>query len=248
MDNSIFDLSGRVAIVTGGNGGIGLGIAEGLACAGASVSIVGRDEAKTAAAVERLRGHGVEALGFAADVSDEAAVDEVVASTAERLGRIDILVNNAGIAKRGLLQDYTSEDWDRVVDVNLKGMFLFSRAVYPHMVRAGGGKVINIGSMTSIFGLDWAPAYGASKGGAVQLAKNMAVAWAQGQHPGQHDPARLDRDGPHGAAADDRPRAARVDQLPDTAGALGYARRFRRGRGLPGQQRVGLRHRGRHPG
>ena len=179
MDNSIFDLSGRAAIVTGGNGGIGLGIAEGLACAGASVSIIGRDEAKTAAAAERLRGHGVEALGFAADVSDEAAVDEVVASTADRLGRIDILVNNAGIAKRGLLQDYTVEDWDSVVDVNLKGMFLFARAVYPHMVKTGGGKVINIGSMTSIFGLDWAPAYGASKGGAVQLAKNMAVAWAK---------------------------------------------------------------------
>ena len=179
MDNSIFDLSGRAAIVTGGNGGIGLGIAEGLACAGANVSIVGRDEAKTAAAAERLRGHGVEVLGFAADVSDEAAVDDVVTSTAESLGRIDILLNNAGIAIRGLLQDYTSEDWDSVVDVNLKGMFLFSRAVYPHMVRTGGGKVINIGSMTSIFGLDWAPAYGASKGGAVQLAKNMAVAWAK---------------------------------------------------------------------
>jgi 2-deoxy-D-gluconate 3-dehydrogenase len=179
VDRDIFDLSGRVAIVTGGNGGIGLGIAEGLAAAGASLSIVGRDEAKTAAAAERLRGHGVEALGFTADVSDEAAVAEVVASTAERLGRIDILVNNAGIARRGLLQDYTTEDWDDVVDINLKGMFFFSRAVHPHMVRAGGGKVINIGSMASIFGLDWAPAYGASKGGAVQLAKNMAVAWAR---------------------------------------------------------------------
>jgi 2-deoxy-D-gluconate 3-dehydrogenase len=179
MVSNIFDLSGKVAIVTGGNGGIGLGIAEGLAEAGAGVSIVGRDESKTEAAAEHLRGYGVEALPFVADVSDENAVNEVVAGTADRLGRIDILVNNAGIAIRGLLQDYTEEDWDRVIDVNLKGMFLFSRAVHPHMVKAGGGKVINIGSMTSIFGLDWAPAYGASKGGAVLLAKNMAVAWAK---------------------------------------------------------------------
>ena len=179
MTNSSFDLSGKVAIVTGGNGGIGLGIAEGLAGAGANVSIVGRDRAKTDAAAERLRGYGVEALALVADVSDDAAVRQVVASTADRLGGIDILVNNAGIAIRGMLQDYTEDDWDSVVDVNLKGMFLFSRAVYPHMVKAGGGKVINIGSMTSIFGLDWAPAYGASKGGAVQLAKNMTVAWAK---------------------------------------------------------------------
>ena len=152
MTNSSFDLSGKVAIVTGGNGGIGLGIAEGLAGAGANVSIVGRDRAKTDAAAERLRGYGVEALALVADVSDDAAVRQVVASTADRLGGVDILVNNAGIAIRGMLQDYTEDDWDSVVDVNLKGMFLFSRAVYPHMVKAGGGKVINIGSMTSILG------------------------------------------------------------------------------------------------
>ena len=179
MASNIFDLDGRVAIVTGGNGGIGLGIARGLAEAGANVAVVARKKDKSDEAVEMLQRYGVEAMGVVADVSDGSSVKAAVGATVDRLGRVDILVNNAGIAIRGMPQEYTEADWDQVVDINLKGAFLCSREVYPHMVKAGGGKIINIGSMTSIFGLDWAPAYGASKGGVVQLAKNMAVAWAK---------------------------------------------------------------------
>ena len=173
------ELEGKVAIVTGGNGGIGLGMAQGLASVGANIAIVGTNQTKTDAAAKSLGKYGVETIPLTADVSKAEAVNEAVESTSEKFGRIDILVNNAGIAKRGMLQDYEEADWDSVLDINLKGMFLFSRAVYPHMIKVGGGKIINIGSMTSIFGLDWAPAYGASKGGVVQLTKNMAVAWAK---------------------------------------------------------------------
>ena len=179
MKKNGFDLNGKVAIVTGGNGGIGLGMAQGLASVGANIAIVGTNQTKTDAAAKSLGKYGVETISLTADVSKAEAVNEAVESTSQKLGRIDILVNNAGIAKRGMLQDYEETDWDSVLDINLKGMFLFSRAVYPHMIKVGGGKIINIGSMTSIFGLDWAPAYGASKGGAVQLTKNMAVAWAK---------------------------------------------------------------------
>ncbi len=178
MTRGMFDLSGKVAIVTGGNGGIGLGIAKGLARAGASVVVAARNESKTSEAVNLLRGIGVEALGVSIDVADEASVAAAVKATMGQLGRIDILVNNAGISVRRPPQDFTAEEWDRVTDINLRGTFLCSREVYPHMARSGGGKIINIGSMTSIFGLDWSAAYAASKGGVVQLTKSLALSWA----------------------------------------------------------------------
>ena len=179
MAKDMFDLSGKVAIVTGGNGGIGLGIAKGLAESGASIVVAARNETKTNDAVGLLRKSGAEALGLAADVADEASVSAAVATTIDRFGSIDILVNNAGISVRKPPQDYTVEEWDRVVGVNLTGSFLCSREVYPHMAREGGGKIINIGSMTSIFGSDWVAPYSASKGGVVQLTKSLAVAWAK---------------------------------------------------------------------
>ena len=179
MASGMFDLSGKVAIVTGGNGGIGLGIAKGIAEAGASIVVAARDQRKTTDAVGLLQGLGAEALGLATDVADEASVAAMVQATMEQVGRIDILVNNAGIALRKPPQDYTREEWQRVIDVNLTGTFLCSRDVYPHMVQSGGGKIINIGSMTSIFGSDWVASYGASKGGIVQLTKSLANAWAK---------------------------------------------------------------------
>jgi len=179
MTNLIFDLSGKVAIVTGGNGGIGLGIARGLAEAGADIVVAARDKGKTEDAVSLLRGLGSNSIGVATDVADEASVAAAVKETLERLDRIDILVNNAGVSIRKPPQDYSADEWDRVVGVNLKGTFLCSRAVYPHMARLGGGKIINIGSMTSIFGSDWVAAYAASKGGVVQLTKSLAIAWAK---------------------------------------------------------------------
>ncbi len=178
-DNTHFDLTGKVAIVTGGNGGLGIGMALGLARAGANVVVAGRDTAKTDQAVEQIQALGVDALGITVDVSQEAEVDRMVGQTVETLGSVDILVNNAGISVRTQPQDLSADDWDRVVDINLKSVFLASKAAYPHMKAQGGGKLINIGSMFSLFGSDWVSPYSASKGGVVQLTKSLAVAWAQ---------------------------------------------------------------------
>ncbi len=175
----MFDLKDRVAIVTGGNGGIGLGMARGLATAGARVVVAGRNEAKSAAAVTELRGLGAEAEAVVVDVADEAAVARLVDTTRLRWGRIDILVNNAGINIRKPPHEVSLAEWRQVLDTNLTSAFLCSKAVYPALKAAGGGKIVNIGSMMSIFGASFAPAYAASKGGIVQLTKAMAVAWAR---------------------------------------------------------------------
>ncbi len=181
MPNDSFDLTGQVALITGGNGGIGLGIATGLMEAGASVVIAARDQAKTQAVVDGLIKTGPKAIGLTVDVEDGDSVSAAVEAVVDRLGRIDILVNNAGIAIRKPPQDYTNDEWDKVLDINLKGTFLCARAVYPYMVESGGGSIINIGSMTSIFGSDWVSSYSASKGGVVQLTRSLAVAWAKDQ-------------------------------------------------------------------
>ena len=175
----MFDLKGRVAIVTGGNGGIGLGMARGLAGAGARVVIAARNADKSAAAVKELAGRGAEAHAVAADVTDERAVARLIETTLERCGRLDILVNNAGTNIRKPAQDLALDEWHRVLDTNLTSAFLCSKAAYPAFKTGGGGKIINIGSMMSIFGASFAPAYGASKGGIVQLTKSMAAAWAR---------------------------------------------------------------------
>ncbi|HEV7877781.1 SDR family NAD(P)-dependent oxidoreductase, partial [Bradyrhizobium sp.] len=176
MTTSPFDLTGRVAIVTGGNGGIGLGMARGLAEAGAAVAIVGRNAAKSDAAVAELRQSGAEAISVIADVTDKAAVAAMVEHTKREFGRIDILVNNAGINVRKPPHALSLDEWDSVVKTNLTSAFLCSQAVYPAMKAAGGGKIINIGSMMSIFGASFAPAYAASKGGIVQFTRSCAVA------------------------------------------------------------------------
>ena len=178
MKQELFDLSGRVAIVTGGNGGIGLGMARGLAANGAAIAVVGRDQAKSAAAVADLSKHGGKAIAVTTDVTDEAAVTAMVARISGELGRIDILVNNAGINIRKPPDQFDIAEWDRVISTNLTSAFLCSRAVHSAMKEGGGGKIINIGSMMSIFGASFAPAYAASKGGIVQFTRSCAVAWA----------------------------------------------------------------------
>ena len=175
----LFDLTGKVAVVTGGNGGIGLGIAMGLAGAGANIVIAARSVEKTAQALEDIRALGVEAHGITVDVTQEPAIQRMVTSTIDHMGRLDILVNNSGIAVRAQPQELTAAQWDSVVDVNLRAAFLASKEAYAQMVKAGGGKVINVGSMYSIFGSDWGAPYAASKGGLVQLTKSLAVAWAK---------------------------------------------------------------------
>jgi 2-deoxy-D-gluconate 3-dehydrogenase len=175
----MFSLDGKVAIVTGGNGGIGKGIARGLAGAGATIVIGARNEAKTTDAVAEIKGDfGVEVLGVKADVRQEGEIYEMVKRALHRFGRIDILVSNAGIAIHKLPQDMSVAEWDENVEINLRSFFITAKAAYPAMKEAGGGKIISIGSMASIFGVSALPAYGASKGGILQLTRSLAVAWA----------------------------------------------------------------------
>jgi len=175
---SMFDLSGRVALVTGGNGGIGLGLARGLARCGAAVMVAGRDANKNAAAVQELSALGAKADSVVADITDEAAIAAMVDATATRLGGLDILVNNAGTNIRRRPEEYRLEDWRTVLDTNLTSAMLASRAAHPHLKRGGRGRVINNGSMLSIFGLPFHIAYAASKGGVAQFTKSLATAWA----------------------------------------------------------------------
>jgi len=175
----LFSLKDKVAVVTGGNGGIGKAIARGLAGMGANIVIAARNEAKTKEAVTEIHEEfGTKVIGVRVDIRQEEQIRALAAKARETFGRIDILVNNAGTNIRKLPQDYTAAEWDEVLDTNLRGAFLCSQAVYPAMKAAGGGKVINIGSMTSIFGGAKLAAYGTSKGGIVQMTRSLAVAWA----------------------------------------------------------------------
>jgi 2-deoxy-D-gluconate 3-dehydrogenase len=178
MKPDLFNLRGKVAVVTGGNGGIGLGMARGLAEAGADIAIVGRNETKSMAAATDLAKLGSKVVSVVADVTDPSAVAAMVARVGHELGRLDILVNNAGVNIRKPPHALSLEEWDSVIKTNLTSAFLCSQAVYPTMKARGGGKIINIGSMMSIFGASFAPAYAASKGGIVQFTRSCAVAWA----------------------------------------------------------------------
>ena len=162
---TLFDLSGRIAIVTGGNGGIGLGMAEGLASAGAVVVLAGRNAKKGEAAVQRIAQAGGKAEFAKVDVTSEASCRALIDEAAARHGRLDTLVNNAGTNIRKPADKLSAAEWHTVIDTNLTSAFICTHAAYPHMQKAGRGKIINIGSMMSIFGTGFAPAYAASKGG-----------------------------------------------------------------------------------
>jgi 2-deoxy-D-gluconate 3-dehydrogenase len=179
MSTTLFDLSGKVAVVTGGNGGIGLGIVTGLAQAGAAIVIAARNVEKSELAVRLLEKAGLRAAALKVDVQDETSVRDMVGKALQTFGRIDILVNNAGISVVNMPQNYSLDEWQQVMNINLNGSFLCSREVYPHMKAGGGGKIINIGSMTSIFGHPMIASYAASKGAVVQLTKSLAIAWAR---------------------------------------------------------------------
>ncbi len=174
-----FDLKGTAALVTGGNGGIGLGMAKGLAQAGAAVAIAGRDEKKNAAALRELEALGVDVFSIKANLREEKAARAAVNEAADKLGRLDILVNNAGMNIRKPPQDLSLEDWNAVMETNLTSAFVCSQAAYPHLKKSGRGKIINIGSMMSIFGGAYLAPYAASKAGIVQLTKALAAAWAK---------------------------------------------------------------------
>jgi 2-deoxy-D-gluconate 3-dehydrogenase len=179
MSSAPFDLSGKVALVTGGNGGIGKGIALGLARAGANIAVAARNQDKSAGAVAELEALGIQAINIRCDVTDGDDVDAAVADCVEQFGGLDIVVNNSGINVRKLPHELDLTEWQTVIDVNLTGVFLMSKAAYPEMVKRGGGKVINIGSMMSIFAHETLAPYAASKGGVVQFTKACASAWAK---------------------------------------------------------------------
>jgi 2-deoxy-D-gluconate 3-dehydrogenase len=180
-----FNLAGKVGIVTGGNGGIGKGIARGLLECGAAVVIAGRNAAKNEAAVADLGKIGPPVSAFVMDVSVEAECKAVVAETVKRHGRLDILVNNAGGGgatvgvPSGPPDEMTADSFRKIIDANLTSTFMLSQAAYPEMKKAGGGKIINIGSMASYIGGPLWTAYGPAKSGIVQLSKNCASAWAK---------------------------------------------------------------------
>ncbi len=172
---SMFDLTGRVAIVTGGNGGIGLAIAEGLVAAGASVLLSGRNAAKGTAAAKGL---GARAAFVAADVARKEDCERLVAEAATRFGQLDILVNNAGTSVRKKPQEFTEAEWHLVLDTNLTGAFLLCQAAYPYFLRTGQGKIVNIASVNAILGAPHNVPYAASKGGLAAMTRGLATAWA----------------------------------------------------------------------
>ena len=175
----LFNLEGRVAVVTGGNGGIGLGMAKGMASIGASIVVAGRNADKAADAVKQLQAMGAEATFIPVDVSEDKSCADLIAASAAHFGRLDILINNAGINNRKQPDEYEMSEWREVLDVNLNSAFACCQAAHPEMQKAGGGKIINIGSMYSLFGGAYTVPYAASKGGIVQMTKGLAAAWAK---------------------------------------------------------------------
>jgi NAD(P)-dependent dehydrogenase (short-subunit alcohol dehydrogenase family) len=176
----VFDLSGHVALVTGGNSGIGLGLARGLAKAGARLAIWGRDEEKNARAAAEIEELGSEAAAFRADVSREDEVSAAVAATLERFGRIDSCFANAGFGHPRSFLRMTLDDWNRLMETNLTGAFLTFREVLRHMVeRGGGGKLVAISSIGTIHGMAKQPHYAASKAALCALVRSLAVEFAR---------------------------------------------------------------------
>src|SRR3984957_6671671 len=173
-----FDLTGRVAIVTGGNGGLGLGMARGLGEAGAKIAIAARDAGKGRKAIEELSAAGFRGRFYPLQASSASSCQTMVDSVVADFSRCDILINNAGTTIRKRPELLSEADWREVLDVNLGGALFCAQAVYPHMKAVGRGKIINIGSMYSIFGAPVVAAYAASKGGIVQLTRSLACAWA----------------------------------------------------------------------
>jgi 2-dehydro-3-deoxy-D-gluconate 5-dehydrogenase len=177
--NNLFDLSGRVAVVTGGNGGIGRGIALGLAQAGSAVAVLARDEEKNQRVIEELATLGVPAFAVKTDLVDRSQLPSALEKVEKKLGPVNILVNNAGIAVLGGVLELDPAEWDRVFAINVNACFLLSTLAARSMVQQGRGKIINIASELALFGSEIVPSYSASKGALVQLTKSMAIEFAK---------------------------------------------------------------------
>jgi NAD(P)-dependent dehydrogenase (short-subunit alcohol dehydrogenase family) len=171
-----FDLHERAAIVTGGSKGLGKAMAAGLASAGANLVLISRNQAEVeAAATEISRDYGVQAIGLQADVASEDQVQGVVDTCVEKFGKVDILINNAGVNIRGPIDELSLEDFKQVMDINVNGVWLFARAVIPHMKKAASGRIINLASTLGLVGLSDRTPYTSSKGAVVQLTRALGL-------------------------------------------------------------------------
>jgi NAD(P)-dependent dehydrogenase (short-subunit alcohol dehydrogenase family) len=175
-----FGLAGKVAVVTGGNRGLGRAFATALGEAGAKVAILARDTARTDAVVDDLRGRGIDAAGFRGDVTDRPDVDRAVTEIVDAYGRVDVLVNNAGTCFHRPALEVPEAEWRQVLDVNVTGVWNGCQAFGAHMAAGGGGTIVNIGSISAVIvnRPQWQPAYNASKAAVHQLTKSLAAEWA----------------------------------------------------------------------
>ena len=178
MNHATIDLQGQVALVTGGTGGLGREIAVGLASAGANVAIADANLDDAPAIVARIEACGQRALAAAIDVTRSRSVQEVTDRVRSELGRIDVLVTSHGVTKRAPSAELAEEEWDRIIDVNLKGVFLCCQIIGRLMIEQGSGAIINLASIGGLVALPMSLPYCASKGGVVQITRTLAVEWA----------------------------------------------------------------------
>jgi 2-deoxy-D-gluconate 3-dehydrogenase len=208
-----FDLTGKVAVVTGANTGIGQAIALALAEAGADIAAVGRTPAEET--VARARALGRRAVMIAADLSTIEPIGRVVEEVLAKLGGLDILVNNAGIIRRADAVDFSEADWDAVIDTNLKSVFFLSQAAGRHMIGQGSGKIINIASMLTFQGGIRVPSYTASKSGVGGLTKLLANEWAaKGVQVNAIAPGYIATNNTAALQADESRNRAILDRIP----------------------------------
>ncbi|HMI53542.1 MAG TPA: glucose 1-dehydrogenase [Candidatus Saccharimonadales bacterium] len=179
MSQSLFDLSGKVAIVTGTSRGLGQHFARALAKAGANLVLTSRDRSRLRPLEDEMRAMGCRAVSLDLDVRDHTSIETMAAAAANEFGRLDILVNNAGCNVRKPALDVTWDDWNLILDTNLRGSFFVSQAVARHMISRQYGRIINIGSVTSVFGYAGLAPYGASRGGIRQLTMSLADDWGK---------------------------------------------------------------------
>src|SRR3954462_2236121 len=226
---NLFDLAGRVAIVTGANTGIGQGIAVALAEAGADVALVGRSPAEETA--DRVTALGRRAIQVRADLSTIAPIQEVVDRTLAELGGLDILVNNAGIIRRGDAVEFSEADWDAVIDTNLKSLFFLCQAAGRHLIGQGRGKIVNIASLLSFQGGIRVPSYTAAKSGVAGLTRALANEWAgRGVNVNAIAPGYIATNNTAALQADETRNRQILERIPagrwgdpkDIAGAAGF--------------------------
>lgn len=219
--NNLFDLTGKVAVVTGASRGLGQGMAIGLAQAGASIVAVASTAENASDTVAKIQALGGKAVALGCQQDDPAQVKQLVTDSIAAFGQVDILVNNAGTIRRAPAEEFSDEDWDAVMETNINGVFRLSRGIGKHMLERGSGKIINIASLLSFSGGITVPAYAASKGAVMQLTKALANEWAaRGLQVNAIAPGYFSTDNTEALRADSARNASISDRIP--AGRWGY--------------------------